>query len=156
LPHEQHRADRSAVALGDPAALPPGIVVAPELRDDLGDQRLEPGIEAVLIGIQDAVAMHDPAEIAGLLRAQEVRRPQGGPGPEQGLDRAHGVEQAAPCTLRHGPDHRADLILRRLLETAELGPAVRGRARRFWRPSAIEVRLSIRPPRSKPRRMRLR
>jgi hypothetical protein len=101
-------------------------VVAPELRDDLGDQRLELGIEAVLRGVQDAVAVHDPAEIAGLLRAQEVSDPGRRPGAKQALDRAHRFEQTPSPTRRQGPEHRADLVARGLLEQPERRPTVRG------------------------------
>src|ERR1700720_2929931 len=57
-------ADGLAVALGDPATLALGVELADELRDDLGDQRLEALVEPVLLRVEDAVTVDDPAHVA--------------------------------------------------------------------------------------------
>ena len=155
LPDQQRGADRSAVLLGDPAALPPPIVVARELRHDLRHQCLELLVEPVFLGVQRAVAVHDPAEIPRLVRTQDIRDPRLGCAAEQGLDRAHGLEQAALPAGRHLPEQRGDLVARGGIEQIERRLTVAGQGRWLWRPSVLERRFSTRPRRSKPRSMRL-
>ena len=60
LADEKHRADDLAVGLGDPAALARRIELAQEIGGDLGDERFERRIVAVLLRIEGAVPMDDP------------------------------------------------------------------------------------------------
>src|SRR5271155_4479667 len=73
VPDEQYRADDFAVTLGDPAALPPGIEILDKTRGDPRDQRLESHIQSIFLGVAHAVAVDDPAHVARLVRAQDVR-----------------------------------------------------------------------------------
>src|SRR6202040_3842333 len=73
VPDEQYRADDFAVTLGDPAALSPGIEILDKSCGDPRDQRLESRIQAIFLGIKDAVTVDDPADVAGLVRTQEIR-----------------------------------------------------------------------------------
>jgi hypothetical protein len=63
------------VLLGDPASLPRRIQVAHMARDDLRDQRLVLGVPAVLLGMEDGLAMHHPAHVTRARIAQQPRRP---------------------------------------------------------------------------------
>ena len=70
LIHHEDRADALAVALGNPAALALGIELAQEFGDDVGHQRLEQRAPAVLLAVEHAVALDDPAHVARPMRAQ--------------------------------------------------------------------------------------
>src|SRR5262249_24430929 len=69
---EEDAADVLAIHLGNPASLTFRIEVLDELSCDLGDQRLELLVPAVLLGIQHSVLLDDPAHIAWLLLSNEV------------------------------------------------------------------------------------
>src|SRR6202022_3446845 len=71
---EEYGAGDRTLALGDPAALVPGVEILDERRSDPRDQRLEGLVEAVLLGIEGAVAVDDPTHVARLGRAQNVGR----------------------------------------------------------------------------------
>src|SRR5260370_66996 len=70
---EEHGADDLAVLLRDPAALPPRVVVLDERRHDARDQRLEALVPAVLLRVQRAVAVDEPAHVARLVGPEHVR-----------------------------------------------------------------------------------
>src|SRR5260370_11483103 len=72
VPDEEYRADDFAITLGNPAALPPGIEILDKTRGDPRDQCLESRPEAIFRGIEDAVAVDDPADVARLVRAEDV------------------------------------------------------------------------------------
>src|SRR6202022_4231602 len=69
--HQEHRADRLAAGLRDPAMLAGRIVSLDELRADLGDQRLVADVPAILLGIGDALARGHPAHVADAMAAQQ-------------------------------------------------------------------------------------
>lgn len=77
LPYAHHRADGGPVELGDPDALQMGVVVLGEVRDDPGDQALELLVPAELGGVERAVPLHDPAQLAGLRIPQADPRGRG-------------------------------------------------------------------------------
>jgi len=64
--HARHAAHADAVQLGDPHLVPHRIQAA----DDARDQPLEADVPAELAGVELAVGLHDPAQVA---------RPVGGP-----------------------------------------------------------------------------
>src|SRR5438093_8120779 len=68
MPDAEHRADDFTVALSDPAAFVLGIEVLDEVRGDLGDERLEELVPAVLLIVEHPLAVNDPADVA-LLKA---------------------------------------------------------------------------------------
>src|SRR5215208_1171835 len=70
LPDEKDRADDLAAPLGDPAALAGRVQLLDELGDDGGDQRLEALVPAVLLPVEDAVAVDHPPDVARAVRAQ--------------------------------------------------------------------------------------
>src|SRR5439155_290127 len=73
--HTPHaRADALAAALGDPAALARRIEVLDEPGDDPGHQRLEALVPAVFLGVERAVPLHHPAQVAGTMFAQQDLR----------------------------------------------------------------------------------
>ena len=65
----EHAPGALAVDLRDPAALALGIEVCDELRDNVGHQRFERLVPAVLLRIERAVALDDPAHVAWPVRA---------------------------------------------------------------------------------------
>src|SRR5437016_7513375 len=71
---DEHRADALAAALGDPAALARRIEVLDEPGDDPGHQRLEALVPAVFLGVERAVPLHHPAQVAGTMFAQQDLR----------------------------------------------------------------------------------
>jgi len=141
LPDQEHRADDRAIALDDPAALALGIEVGDELAGDLGDQRLEALVPTIFLGIDDAVAMDHPADVAGLVRPQQIgltRRP--GPA-EQALDRLHRGDQATLRRRRQPRQHGADLLARAFIERREGGAS--GRGQRQQALPSVGVRRSL-------------
>src|SRR5260370_4301711 len=74
VPDEEYRADDFAITLGNPAALPPGIEILDKTRGDPRDQCLESRTEAIFLGIEDAVAVDPPADVAPLVRAGDLRK----------------------------------------------------------------------------------
>ena len=73
LPDEEHTADDLAISLGDPTTLQSRVVLPDELRHDLRHECLEPLIPAILSGVEDAVAVDDPAHVAGQVGPEKVR-----------------------------------------------------------------------------------
>src|SRR5260370_13355773 len=73
VPDEEYRADDFAIALSNPPALPPGIEILDKTRGDPRDQCLESRVDAIFLGIEDAVAGDDPPDVARLVRAEDVR-----------------------------------------------------------------------------------
>src|SRR2546428_8600543 len=71
--HDKHGADDFTSHLGNPAAFSHRLVVVDEIRDDLGHERFKAFVPAVLLSVQDAVSVRDPAHIPRLMRAQEER-----------------------------------------------------------------------------------
>src|SRR3569833_2857494 len=63
LGDQEDTANSLSIPLGDPATLPWGIELAEELNRDLGHQRLEFLIPAVLLGVQLTVPLHDPTHV---------------------------------------------------------------------------------------------
>src|ERR1039457_6994965 len=55
---------RSPIRPAIQQGFPLGIVVADELSDDLGDERLERTVQSVLLCVQDAVTIDHPSHIA--------------------------------------------------------------------------------------------
>src|SRR5829696_2976993 len=73
LPDEEHTTDDLAIPVGDPTTLQFRVVLPDELRHDLRHERLEPLIPAVLSGVEDAVAVDNPAHVAGQVGPEKVR-----------------------------------------------------------------------------------
>src|SRR5713101_506663 len=71
---QQYRANDFAIALGDPAALSPGIEVLDECRSNPCDEGLEALVQAIFLGVKRAVPMDDPPHVAGLVLAKNVGR----------------------------------------------------------------------------------
>ncbi len=71
-PHEEDRADDFAIQLSDPAALAFRIIRLDETCHDLGNQSLEALVPTIFLRVQHAVAVHHPAQVAGLVRAQDA------------------------------------------------------------------------------------
>src|SRR5439155_26087059 len=71
---DEHRADALATAFCDPAALARRIEVLDEPGDDPGHQRLEALVPAVFLGVERAVPLHHPAQVAGTMLAQQDLR----------------------------------------------------------------------------------
>src|SRR5262245_2421880 len=118
-----------AVLLGDPAALALRVEVVHELGHDLGDESLEALVPAVLLRVEGAMTVHDPAHVARLMGAKDVGRLPLGPGAEDALDRVHRLHQ--PDLLRDGEggDDLPDLLMGPPLERGERGLAPRGEAK---------------------------
>src|SRR5260370_33853421 len=68
------------IFLGDPAALPFGVVMLNELGDDASDQGLKAFVPSVLLGIEQAVPVPDPAHVTGVMRPKNLKRVRAGPG----------------------------------------------------------------------------
>src|SRR2546422_8840696 len=77
----------------------------------MSDQRLELLAPAVFPGVQRAVALNDPAHVAGSGAPQHVGSSVLGPGPEQPLDGVHRRHQALLLRLRQRPQQGADVVV---------------------------------------------
>ena len=126
LAHHHHRAQDLPLALGDPAALAPGVEVAQEFGRDLRHQRLEAVVPAIFPGIERAMAMDDPAEIAGPMRPQDIGDGRDKALAQQGLDVSHILDQALLGRGRECAQHGDDLVLGAMVERSEGGAAQRG------------------------------
>src|SRR5690606_24422806 len=62
--HDEDRADDSAIALSHPEVLGRALRGSVILVVDLGDERLELAVPAVLLAVDDALPVHHPADIA--------------------------------------------------------------------------------------------
>src|SRR5262249_53499033 len=71
--HDKHGADDFTPHLGYPAAFSGRVVVVDEVRDDLGHERFKAFVPAILLSVQDTVAVRDPAHVPRLMRAQEEK-----------------------------------------------------------------------------------
>src|SRR5713101_1062115 len=115
------------IFLGDPAALPFGVVMLNELGDDASDQGLKAFVPSVLLGIKHAVAVHDPSHIAGLMRPKNIRRLRFrlgfrlrlGPDTEQFTDGMHCANQLALFGSREGLQQETNLLLRTLIQRSK-------------------------------------
>ena len=76
VPGDAEDAPRSAsVDLGDPGRFGRRVVGGRVVGHDPGDQRLEVGVPAELVGVHRAVGQHHPAEITGLPHRPDHRTP---------------------------------------------------------------------------------
>src|SRR5262249_22106006 len=108
LPDQEDAAEEAPVPLRDPAALLPRVVGLDEVGDDARDQALERAVVAELAGVEQAVALHDPPQVAGL-RGPQHDGTRGSRGLAQQLpDRAHRLAKplfsARGQPLQHRPD----------------------------------------------------
>src|SRR5258705_7819907 len=71
--HQEDGSYDLAILLRDPAALPLRNEILDELGGDFCDQRLEALVIPVFLRIEDAMPMHHPTHVAGLMRPQEIR-----------------------------------------------------------------------------------
>src|SRR5215475_11570269 len=116
---EEHGANDLAAAFSDPAPLALRVVVPDEFRRDLRDQRLELFIPTVLFVVEDSVPMRDPAHVAWLMLADDVRNFLFGLRAERLFDNAHRFDQAVPAGRREFADQRFDLAVRIRVEFGE-------------------------------------
>src|SRR5262249_48870605 len=70
--NKHHRPDDVPLTFGDPAALPMNVVILDEGRGHACDQGLEGHVEAVFLGVERAVPMDDPADVAGTVRTENI------------------------------------------------------------------------------------
>ena len=129
LLHED-AADVLAAPLGDPAALVRGVELLDVVGDDAGDERLEARVPAVLARVQLAVALDDPAVVAGVRRTEDVGRLAVGVGrfaiAEQAADRDIASRSRALVRLVERVEQARDVVAREAVEGAEGFPAVGG------------------------------
>ena len=90
-----------------------------EVGADARDQRLEARVPAVLVGVEAAVALDDPADVAGLRRPQQPGRGAARPLAEERFDRRGGLDEAPLLAVGQGGEQRRGV-----------GLALRGRAAR--------------------------
>src|SRR5215475_266356 len=119
---EEYTAGDPAAAFGYPAPLTFRIKVLDEFRGDLRDQRLELFIPTVLLIVEDAMPVRDPARVAGLMRADDVRDFLLRLRAEQRFDGAHRFNQAVLVRRREPAEHRLDLVVRARVELGERFP----------------------------------
>src|SRR5438874_1312257 len=115
----------AAVDFRDPAALTRGIELSDELGADRGHQCLEFLVPAVLLEVQRAVALDDPADVSGAMSPQGDFRPTVR-WREDRTEGAHRLEHRAPARMIERREHRADLLLRAALERSKHPPAEGG------------------------------
>src|SRR5260221_8577037 len=125
LPDGEHATDVLTVPLRDPAPLARGVEMLDELPDDPGDEALELLVPPVLLGVEGAVALHDPAVVARSRRAQDVRaacrclRLA-----QEALHRPHGPHETLLVGNGQARELRADVVARPTVERAEHAPAL--------------------------------
>jgi hypothetical protein len=112
--------DDLAVPFGDPAAFPCGVEGLDEFGDDLRHQRLEPLVPAIVLRIERAVTVDDPAHVARPVRSEPTGRGVGPPA-EDVFDRPHGADQAGLPIAAQTVQQRADLPARPFVERREGG-----------------------------------
>ncbi len=104
--HTKDRADYFAVALGDPAPLALRIEALKEFCGDFGDEGFELLVPAVLLVVEHALPVNDPADVSGLRRSNDVGHSRSFPLAEERFEGAHGVEELAPLAggepFQHG------------------------------------------------------
>jgi len=148
--HDEHTAGALAVALRDPRALARGVEALEEFRRDLGDHRLERDVPPVLARVERAVARHDPAEVAGPVRAQRERLVDRSIRAEHALDRVHRAEQPLLALGRERREDAAHLVARALVELPERASSRGGQPERLAPAVALVARAEHEPPRLEP------
>src|SRR5258708_31886430 len=121
FPDDEHRADDRAVAFRDPAALAARVEMIEEVGADPRDERLELGVVAPLARVDRAVTLDDPAHVAGLMAAQQVRRGVGTPMAEPSRDRVHRLDHLLLLTVAQPSEQRRHLGAGAGLERGEGG-----------------------------------
>src|SRR5258706_11098539 len=91
--HNKHGADDFTVHLGDPAAFSRGVVVVDKISNDLGHERFEVFVPAILLRVKYTMPVGDPAHIARFMRPQEKRLGKFESFSEHALDGLHGLQQ---------------------------------------------------------------
>src|ERR1700680_152347 len=130
LAHQKDAAQDLTASLGDPAAFALDIECLHEMRRNFGDQRLEMLVITILFGVEHAVAMRHPANVARPKRAQRVRRRFWfcRPGSQRLLDRRHRRGEPRTFEIRQRRKHCRHLLTRTELERHKgLPPARRQR-----------------------------
>src|SRR5690348_5740271 len=121
LPDREDRAHDRSVALRHPGMLGLGIELLDEASQYFRNQAFVGHVPAVLLGIEETLAMDDPADIAhaqctkregGLRRLRFQQAPHG----------LHGADQLADLAGRERRDHGRDLLSRGPIETLEYPP----------------------------------
>src|SRR5262249_27963541 len=115
----EDRSDDRAVLFGDPAALARRIVVRAELRDDVGDQRLEVRAPAVLLRVERAVAVDDPSEVPPARRTQRDLGGRAVPPRAEGADGFHRSNESALVGRRERGEQPGDELARTPVERCE-------------------------------------
>lgn len=123
---DKHRADPHAILLGDPALVARRVEVAQEPGDDFGDIGFHLVIETVFLRIERAVAIDDPAHVAGAMRAQDKSRCRLAFPAEQLGDDPHRCHETRLLAIGERRQQRADRRLRGAVERFERVAALRG------------------------------
>src|SRR5947209_5047989 len=126
--HDKHRADDFTPHLRDPAAFACRVVVGDKVRDDLGHERFKAFIPAVLLSVQDAVSVRDPAHVPGLMRAQEERlgKLETFPFIKNAFDRLHRCQQTLLLLLAEVMQHLRHFVAGAFVEESKSLLASRG------------------------------
>ena len=64
VPDQKYRADLHAIDLGDPAAFARGVERGQEFSRDIRHQGFERRVKTIFAGIERAVALHHPSNVA--------------------------------------------------------------------------------------------
>jgi hypothetical protein len=107
---------RGMRSLGDPAAFFRRIVIVYEIRDDLCDQSFEALIPAVLLGVEDTMAVDDPAHVTWLVPAQEEGLGKLQALVEDAFYGLHGLKEASLVPFGKFTKHLGDLLARAAVE----------------------------------------
>jgi hypothetical protein len=119
LLHDEGRADRRAIELGDEAALQPRLELAQELRRDLCDQRLEADVPAIDLEIEPGMGRDHPADIAGAMLADRHGRLRAGGARQQRLRPLQRRDEARLLTRPQARQDHVGLPARGLVERCE-------------------------------------
>jgi hypothetical protein len=153
--HAQNAADRRAVDLGDPRSLAAGVALLDVVGHDPCDERLEALVPSVLLRVEGAVALDDPAEVAGAWASQDEGAGRWSLG-EHVVDGVHRGDKALLVVLGQRIEDGGDLVGGAAVELGEgLAPSSVRRTR-WRRASSAERSRATRPCPCRRARRRLR
>jgi hypothetical protein len=106
----EHAAGASTVDGGDPRVVAPGSVVIVIVGDDARHEPLEVGVPPELVGVDRAVAPHDPTEVPGFQRPQIDIAAVVHAGPDQCRQHGERLQHGSALIEAQRGQHRPDLF----------------------------------------------
>src|SRR5687767_273984 len=143
--NEENGAKPRSPPFSYPAEIGAGAEITDEVAPDLGQQRLELAVPAVLLGIELRLALDHPADVADPVRSYLHFGRHDIGSAEKARDSVQRAAQLADVLLRETFGQPRDILIGRSLQRGERGPA--GGCERQDAPAAVDrIGMYLRQP----------